>query len=235
MTQGLLELGEIMLAASQRRLDIVSRNVANASTPGFKKDVMFEATLDASSRGGVANVAVTTDFEQGAMRVTGRGLDLAIAGPGFFQVRAGERHYYTRSGAFERDGGGRLVNAQGFALQSADGGDVIVGANATEILSDGVVLEAGLPVARIGVFEADDTAMMRGLGGTMFEAPAGTMRQGLAVNLRQGMLEAANVDMAGEMLDMMAAIRSAEVGARVVQAYDTLIGQSISTFGRGQR
>jgi flagellar basal-body rod protein FlgF len=232
MPGGLLEIGEMLLATSQRRLDTVSQNVANASTPGFKSDALFESALQATTiEGAGGRLSLDTDFSQGALRGTGRSLDLAIAGPGFFELRAGDQVYYTRAGAFERDSAGRLVDIQGFALQSSDGGDIVLASSQVEILSDGVILEGGAPVARVGVFDATAPETLTRVGGNYFAA-----REGVApvaeINLRQGMLEAANVDMAAQMLDMMTAIRSAEVGARVVQAYDTLIGQTISTFGR---
>ncbi|HYD85979.1 MAG TPA: flagellar hook basal-body protein [Vitreimonas sp.] len=233
--QGLLELGEIMLSASQRRLDAVSRNVANVSTPGFKRSAAFDVRLADAAGGAAASTYAATDFAQGALRLTGRPLDLALTGGAFFQVRVGERIYFTRSGAFERDADGRIVDAQGLALQSVSGRDIVIGAGPIEILADGVVLEAGRPIDRIALFEPGEPTLLRRSSGALFESPDGAMRLSDAEELRQGMLESANVDMAKEMLDMMSAVRAAEAGARIVQAYDTLIGQSISTFGRGSR
>lgn len=227
MTQGLLELGEVLLASSQRRLDAVSRNVSNATTPGYKSELNFEDALGAS-----AAQAPSSNLEPGALRVTGARFDLAIAGPGFFHVRAGEHAFYTRAGAFLRDGDGRLVDGAGAVLQSADGSDLIIAADA-EIAGDGTILERGLPVARVGIFALNPDDPLERVNGAYFRSAHASLLDHPEV--RQGMLEGANVDMASEMLDMMGALRSAEIGARVVQTYDTLIGQTISTFSRGQR
>lgn len=231
MTAGLLELGEIMLAASERRLEIVSRNVSNTSAPGFKASIAFQDALTDASAASGALVTQSTDFAQGALRATGGALDLAVSGPGFFRLRAEDRIYYTRNGQFERAPDGRVTNARGLALQTADGGDLIVGDAGVEILQDGLVLENGVPIARIGLFEPTAAASLDSAGGTLFAASAEVMQDVATPLMHQGMIETANVDMASQMIDMMAALRQAEVGARVVQAYDSLLGQSISTFG----
>lgn len=233
MPTGLLELGEILLAASQRRLEAVSYNVANAVSPGYRRALVFEHALNEARP--AASITLASDFTQGPLRATGRPFDLALSGAGFFQVRGEERVYYTRAGQFERTAEGRLVDAQGSALQTAEGGDLVLGGAEIEILSDGTVLEDGAPIARIGVFVAEQENDLEALSGALFVAPTGAMREASGPVVRQGALELSNVDMAGEMLDAMRAIRAAEVGARIVQNYDALIGQTISTFGRGQR
>lgn len=229
MTNGLLEIGEILLATSQRRLDAVSRNVANATTPGFKATSSFETAL--SLQNSASPLQTHTSFSQGPLRATGRALDLAVDGPGFFRVSDETGVYYTRAGAFERDTQGRLVDAAGRALQSASGGDIAVGSGAFEINSRGVIIQDGAPVAQIGLFDADADAITAD-GGLYFRIDDARTRDAPQTSVRQGMLEASNVDLATQMMAMMAAIRSAEAGARIVQTYDGLIGQAITTFQR---
>ncbi len=232
MTAGLLELGEIMVVGAHRRLENTSHNIANRTTPGFKSGgVSFDGALGAAETSHRASV---TDFSAGAMRVTGQPLDLAIAGAGFFRMRGADGLYYTRAGQFARDGEGRLVDAQGLILQSADGRDLIVGAASIEIADDGTIIENGAPVARVGLFEVAPDAAMARMGGAYFTADAAAMVDAAAPLIRQGMLEGSNVDLPGEMLATMAALREAEAGARIVQVYDSLIGQTISTLGRVQ-
>lgn len=232
MATGFLELGEIMMTRSERHLESVSHNISNASTPGYKKTVTFD---DAMNDASAPHVGTRTDMTQGALQLTGRPLDLAISGPGFFALRAPNGIYYSRGGQFERDGEGRVVNAQGFALQTSTGEDLVLRAGAPEILADGSVVENGLPIASIGLFQAADDAPMQALGGTLFAASDDSMREVASPLLRQGVLETANVDTAAEMIQMMSTMRDAEIGARIVQTYDSLMGQSISTFGRSSR
>lgn len=229
MTNGLLEIGEVLLSVSQRRLETVSGNVANATTPGFKASAPFETVLSLDSR--VLPLNLRPHLSQGAMRGTGRPLDFAIDGPGFFRLSDAESVLYSRSGAFERDEQGRLVDARGRALQTLDGADVVVSSPNFEVLSDGIVLEGGVPVAQIGVFGAD-LAAIRSAGGVYFSIADADIRPSEAPNIRQGMLEGANVDLAAEMLAMMTAVRAAEAGARIIQTYDGLMGQTITTFKR---
>lgn len=233
MNVGLLELGEIILAASERRLETVSRNVANITTPGYKADVAFQdVLLEATS---AASLPHSTNFTQGGLRATGSPFDLALSGPGFLQVRDDERVYYVRGGQFARTADGRLANPQGMMLQAAGGEDLLLGDGNIEFLGDGTVLEDALPVARLGVFDIEDEESLQALGGTLFQAPDAAMREVETPLVRQGMLESANVDLSQEMVEMMAAMRQAEIGARIVQAYDGLVGQSITTFGRTSR
>lgn len=232
MNGGLLELGEIMVSGAQRRLELVSQNVSNLTTPGYRKGVSFENSLAHQAHG--AELVVSTDFTPGSQRITGQPFDLALSSVGFFRVRGEDTVYYTRAGQFTRDAEGRLVDAQGLALQTADGQDLIVRGNNAEILADGAVLEAGVPIARVGVFEAAPDAALSRMGGAYFVMADNGAREVASPLVRQGALEASNVDLPAEMLTMMSALRQAEVGARVVQTYDALIGQTITTLGRVQ-
>jgi flagellar basal-body rod protein FlgG len=227
---GLLELGEIMMTASERRLDTSSRNVANTSTPGYKTQETFQGAVLAA---GATAPSEHSNLNQGALTQTHRPLDLALSGPGFFAVRAGGQIYFTRDGQFSRDSEGRVVNAQGMALQTDALEDVVVASPAPAIASDGAVVENGAPVAHIGVFEPADSSDLTAIGGSYFTAPDGALAPMDNPLVRQGALESANVDTASEMIAMMSAMREAEAGARVVQTYDALIEQSILTFSKG--
>lgn len=232
MSGGLLEIAEVILANSEKRLETVARNVANSSTAGFKRQISFEQALTNNAVDKPATQATFTDFEQAALRVTGQPFDLALSGPGFFRLRTDDGAiYYSRGGQFDRGIDGLLRNAQGMILQGSSDGDVIISDPAAEILTEGIVLERGLPVARIGVFEPTEAEQMESVGGIVFRSNTDLLESD-APSIRQGMIETANVAMASEMVTMMEALRSAEIGARVVQTYDSLVSGSITTFGR---
>jgi flagellar basal body rod protein FlgG len=171
MTAGLLELGEIMIVGAHRRLESISQNVANLTTTGYRRTASFQQTMNV----GAASDHVPTDFAHGALRATGRTFDIALASDGFFAVRGEDGAYYTRDGQFTRDPQGRLINEQGFALQSADGGDVTVSAAAIEILEDGTVLDDGVPVSRVGVFALAPEARLNRVTGSYFQTSAEAM------------------------------------------------------------
>lgn len=241
MTQGLLELGEILLSSSQRRLESVARNVANTATPGFRAERVYEEILAtrANAEGDATSperrTAITTDFSDASLQLTGAPLDLAIAGQGFFEVRDGDALGYLRSAHFSRDVEGRLVDDAGRALQGVNGGDIFVSDGALDILVDGTLLQGGVPIARLKVVAPPDLSALTPLGGALFGAPDNAMTPVEEPLVRQGMIESSNVETAEEMLQMMTAIRQAETGARIVQAYDGLIGQAITTLARTQR
>jgi flagellar basal-body rod protein FlgG len=222
------------LSASERRLENVSNNVSNISTPGFKRQISFEEVLggrDAASA--QASLRRQSDLTQGQLRTTGNPLDLAISGPGFFRLRSGEDIVYSRQGQFKVGADGTVVTPQGEVLQQAGGGDLVLERSNVEILEDGTVLDGTRPVGKIGVYVAADPAALRSLGGSTFADSAETMEDAPASAVRQGMVEASNVVLGDEMVAMMETVRQSEGGARLVQVYDDLLGRAITTFGQG--
>jgi len=124
------------LRQHQTLMDVVSNNIANVNTTGFKTSaVVFEDTLSQTMKNaaaptsvsggmnpaqvglGVQLGAISTNFGQGSAQNTGKSTDLMIQGDGFFMVRNGGETDYTRSGAFNFDTDGTLVNAEGMIVQ----------------------------------------------------------------------------------------------------------------------
>jgi len=231
--QGVAEAGQVILSQTERRLEITANNVANISTPGFKKQISFSDLVhtDSETKSDSQAIIRQSDMNQGKIKKTGNPLDIAISGEGFFQVRAGENLFYTRQGQFRLAEDGALVNSQGFALQ-AEGGDLVLNGPSVEILSDGIVLEDGMPVSRINLFKAESKGDLAPVSGSLFSAMDDNLALVDQPMLRQGYVESSNVQMTSEMVTMMAAMRQAETGARLVQVYDDLMGKALGTFGR---
>jgi flagellar basal-body rod protein FlgF len=233
---GLIESATQILSASERRLEIVSNNVANAATPGFKRQVSFSETMVerevASARDALGS---RPDLTPGKLDSTGNPLDIALRGAGFFQLRAGGDLVYSRQGQFSRAADGSVVTPQGHVLQQAGGGDLVIDRAEVRILEDGTVVDEGRPVARIAVFNAADPLRIAPLGGSLYSIPDVSLEETADAGLRQGMIEASNVTLGEEMVEMMASVRQAESGARLVQLYDDLTGRAIAAFGQGGR
>ena len=232
--QGLIESASGILSASERRLENISNNVSNISTPGFKRQISFEEVMSGrEAESAVSSLRHRPDLSQGQLSRTGNPLDLAISGAGFFRLRAGDEILYSRHGQFKIAPDGTVVTPQGHVLQQSGGGDLVLERSAVEVLEDGTILDEARPVGRIGMYVAADPAAMRPLGGSIYAAAEDAMEDAPAAALRQGMVEASNVVLGDEMVAMMATVRQAEGGARLVQIYDDLLGRAITTFGQG--
>lgn len=229
---GIIDHASAILSASERRLEAAALNIANGSTPGFKRQVVLPGAYQAcEGKAACANEPVVQfDFRQGKLTETGGTLDLAIVGPALLQLRSGDDLIYSRGGSFALREGGIVADMAGRILQEAGGGDLTLSGNRIEILGDGTVLEDGLPTARLALLEARDAGALTAAGGANFLADASGMSEAENSSIRQGFLESSNVVTSDEMLTLMASNRAAESGGKLAQFYDQLMGQAIATF-----
>lgn len=232
---GLLETAAATLIGGERSISAAARNVTNANTPGYKREVSYtELTQqqDAARRLSEPLPVVSTAVlgKQGALSETGNPLDLAVNGTAMMLFRDGDRYTLSRGGQLAMGADGTLVDALGRVLQQAGGGDLeLTGTNAT-ILPDGTILDGDVPVGAIGLYDPDGIEAMASL--SLEQAVA--LAEDSASELRQGMVERSNVTLSDEMVTMMRAQRQVESGAQMVRAYDQLMSQAISTFSRSK-
>ncbi|WP_010545502.1 flagellar hook-basal body protein [Sphingomonas elodea] len=230
---GLVEAATAILGASEKRLEIAAHNVANISTPGFKRQIGFADLLQSSGeRDPALAIGIHRNFAQGKLSETRNPFDLAISGAGFFQLRAGDRILYSRQGQFSLSAEGRLVTPQGYVLQQQGGGDLVLDRAGATITQDGTVLDDGRPIARIELFSASDANALSPVGESCFSAGAARMEPIADPVIRQGMVESSNVELGDEMVSMMTALRQSESGAKLMQTYDDLIGRVMSSLGQ---
>lgn len=229
---GLIDSAIGVMRAASARIDQSAVNVSNVSTAGFKRRLTSTVTTDGFAR---QFDRFRVDDAGGKLIATGRPLDLAITGPGFFQLRAGDRVVYSRQGDFARDADGRLVTPQGYVLQQAGGGDATIDAGAVTVTPEGVVLDGDRPVGRVALAAPVDPGDVRAIDGSLFAIDSDRVTDVATPAVRQGALEASNVSLGDEMVGMMAGVREAETGARLVQAYDDLLGKAIGAFGQAGR
>ena len=231
---GIVELGGAIISEATRRVELAAQNLANVTTSGYKSRFRFQHLIGGdlgapSGDTGLLSSDLSVDFTAGKLQNTGNPLDFSISGPGFFTVRQGDQTLYTRAGQFTRDAEGRLVTSDGAVLQAWNG-DIQVSAGNVSVSADGTVQQDGQPVGQIAIATFDDPHVLKPAGAGLFSAPVGMARDGAGGQLRQGMLESSNVTSAGQMISMMSALRSAEAGQRLVQVYDDLMGQVITSF-----
>ena len=225
------EIGGSIIARAQSEAATISQNMANSLTPGYRAQRSFLLEIQPEQLDGseVPAVSRKSDFTSGKMIQTSNPLDLAIQGDGFFTLRAGDTYYYSKSGQFARSAEGLLVTPEGWVLQGS-GGDVATSTEKLEITADGVLLQDGAPISKLAIRRFADPSALTAVGAASFEASEGSGEEMANPIVRQGMVESSNVSSGAEMVELMAAMRRAESGQRVVQLYDSLMGQAIVGF-----
>lgn len=229
--------------AALATLDAAANDVANASTPGYRGEhAVFKEVL-ARSRGRspatraahrlhyARTDAVVTDSQTGSMQTTGRPLDVAIRGDGFFvvQTAAGER--YTRDGALQigRDGTLRTHGGDAVLDTARKPLRVAAGAASVSIGADGSVLENGAPVGRLTVVKFDNmTGLVREAASTFRATATSGPPRAADAALEPGTLEQSNVSPVKSMVDIVGAQRSFEASESAIQAFKDADSKALS-------
>ena len=255
MSSAAMHVARTGLDAQDMRMRVISNNLANVNTTGFKKDrAQFEtlayqlvtapgAASSSESKyatglnlGTGVRIQGTARIDtQGSMQTTGNSLDLALDGDGYFQVQLpGGQLGYTRAGNFSRSPEGLLVTSEGYQVQP--GITVPEGTTNITIGQDGTV-SATVPgqdkAQQIGQIQVASFANAAGLQATgdnylVETAASGAANLGVAGEegrgrVRQGMLEASNVNVVEELVDMIETQRAYEVNSKMIQATDDML------------
>ena len=244
------------MEAQQLNMDVTANNLANVNTTGFKKsrpdfqDILYQTIRVAGSTQGegvqlptgvqvglgTRLAAVQKIFTQGDFHMTGNELDLVIEGNGFFQVMLPSGDLaYTRDGSLKRDGEGRIVTSDGYAVQPEL--TIPDGAKSISIGKDGTVsvtIEGQSEPQNLGQIELAsflNPGGLESLGGNLFKVtvasgdPAtGTPGQGGFGTIGQGTVEMSNVKVVEEMINLIIAQRAYEVNSKSIQAADEMLG-----------
>lgn len=236
MTTTSLYVSSAGASARLSELDIVANNLANADTTGFRSDEpTFATALEAAligesgrpaSRAPIHSFVETgppaTRHTSGAASHTGSALDVAIDGPGFFQVQTPGGTRYTRAGSFRVDASGALVTSAGHPVLG-DGGPITVGPRSGQITEDGGLVDIdGSPIGRLSVQVFDDPGALVKEGSNLFRAPPLAERSP-AVDLKvlPGMLEGSNVQPSAELARLVALQRAYDASMQVLEADDS--------------
>lgn len=203
----------------ERQYEVISNHLANASTTGFKKDVLsFDRVMKAT---------LSTDHSQGDVQLTGNKLDLALNGKGFFKVDTADGMRYTRNGSFSLDAQGRLVTGQGDPVQGQAGPIVIEGTDvfvneAGEVFSDGEMVD-GLDIA-----DFDSYALLKKDKANNYRYEGNVLDEQVAQNARvlQGGLEGSNLSVVYEMSKMIESHRMYETISKMMRTIDELDGEA---------
>lgn len=245
----------------QTKLDVIGNNIANVNTAGFKKgrmtfqDMMSQTSRGAqaaeNNRGGVNPMQVGLGSQigsidnvhtQGFLQSTGRGLDLAIEGDGFFVVNGGEGDKYTRTGNFYLDDAGDIVDENGNYVIDTTSGHLNIpeDAQSFSVAENGNVnyVNANGETVLAGVIRLVNFANPEGLekiGGNLYHATAnsGAPVNGVAgVNgvgtLKPGTLEMSNVELAEEFTEMIVSQRGFQANTRIITTSDEILQELVN-------
>jgi flagellar basal body rod protein FlgG len=228
-----------------RKQEAIANNVANAGTTGFKKDVVFSKELSrAEGRTPGKKVddnwrqtleaRVHVDYSLGAFDKTDNPLDMAIEGDGFFTLESAEGNtVLTRSGSFVVDSEGYIAFPGGFRL-TGDGGPIQVGNGQVTVGDNGEVQSNGQTVGTITPRTLADLGGLQRLGGSLFAVPEGQeLIEPLQYSIRQGYKETSNVDVVGEMVDMIMEYRIYEANAKSLQTQEGTLDHLFGAVARG--
>jgi flagellar basal body rod protein FlgG len=241
------------MKVNQHRQNLLAHNMANANTTGFKHDlaVVLQRPVESASSpagmtflhpvleglaGGVNVRPNYQSFAQGPIEWTGRPLDVAIQGEGFFAVSDGGVSRYTRDGQFAVSSDGELVLSAGggrWRVLDEEGATVEIDRNGgpLSIAEDGSVRQGRTAVAKIGLWSTDDKQSLRKVGENLFEA-RGVEMVAVEGALRSESREASNFDVMDGLVTMVEAARAYQLNATMVQLHDDLTGQAVDRVGR---
>ncbi len=221
-----------------QRQDRVANNLANANTVGFQRDRAFAQALDErlDFEGTARSTRVAgqwADQTAGSLQETGGPLHFALDGEGFFAVQdASGQTRYTRAGEFVLGADGTVRSPAGLALLRDDGAPLTLPPSGGEIAvtTAGEVSVGGVAVGRVRVVVPDDPRALVRLDGATY-ASEGVAVQPAEARVRQGFLEASNVDAVREMTDLIAHVRLFESQQKALQTNDDVLGAVARSLG----
>lgn len=245
----------------QKRLDVISNNMANADTTGYKKQGVTSQSFDdeltirihdnnvysANKKAiGYMNLGVKIgetyhDFSQGSLRETGNTYDLALSGDGFFIIQTTNKQgetsiKYTRDGSFTVNKDGYLVTKDGDYVLDTNGRRIrIPGAQTAANVSfdqDGNIVVDGQQIATLGIAAFENPQALLLYGENMYDATPQAGLTASTATVHQGYLEMSNTNVIEEMVDMITITRAYEAGQKMIQTVDSTLEKSVNQIGR---
>jgi flagellar basal-body rod protein FlgG len=244
------------MESEQLNLDVISNNLSNVNTTGFKRskiefeDLLYDTVTAPGADQGSGNqlptgievghgsnpVATARVFTEGELTATGERLDVAISGDGFFEVQMPDGTLaYTRAGALKTDSTGRITTSDGLPVQSGFQ-PIPAGTTSVTISPDGTVTTAGASGTQTFQVQLTRFANPGGLQPVGRNLYTQTLASGSPEtgdpgadgygSLQQGYLEMSNVKVVEEMVNMIVAQRAYEVNSKAVQAADEMMQQA---------
>jgi len=241
------------LVNQQNRLDVISNNLANATTVGYKKEGLTSQSFDEvygikvrdSSIGlrnqyigdlslGVKVGETYRDYSQGSFRETGENFDLALSGDGFFSIsftnKAGVTStMYTRDGNFTMTSDGYLVTKDGDYVLG-EGGTIQIPTDAQQIAieRDGTITADGVTIDKLAIVDFEDYNYLEQYGENLYTALDTATQKEATGQVYQGYLEQSNVNVVSEMVEMITISRAFEANQKAMNAADDTLQKAVT-------
>ncbi|HHV09797.1 MAG TPA: flagellar hook-basal body protein [Clostridiales bacterium] len=245
------------MANEQKRLDIISNNIANAATTGYKVqnvtsqsfDDLLTIKIKDSSEAyydrpigymslGVKLGETYTDHRQGSLRQTGNTYDLALEGKGFFALEVTDKAgnvstQYTRNGSFTMTKDGRLVDEDGNHLMG-EGGGITIPTDAVDVVIDatGAIYADGNYVDTLKIADFEDYNYLVNVGDTRYGTLEGAVETDVSASVRQGYTEQSNVNVVSQMVNMINITRAYEANQKMITSIDKTLELAANSVGR---
>ncbi len=242
----------------EHRMDVITNNLANANTNGYKKegatsqsfnDVLAYKIKDVTEgyhlakRIGVNNPGVKigegyTDFSQGPLKTTANTFDLALTDKGFFAIeytnKAGETSVkYTRDGNFTLTQNGVLVTQDGDPVLGTDGKQIKIDTQAETVIdTSGNIIQNGQIVGTIQVTDFADYNYLEHYGENYFQPIEGAQETEAPAQIYAGYLETSNISVVTEMVNMISIQRAYESNQKVITTYDSTLEIAANQLGK---
>ena len=214
---------------------LITNNLSNVQTPGFKRDVpifsvLLSQALDSYQR--FSFDQTKTLFHNGSIQETGSPLDLAVEGEGFFKILTPQGIRYTRAGNFRLDKDMVLTNADGLPVVGKRD-EITLSGGMISVEKDGTVKVNGEERDKIALVTFQDLDLLRKEGHTLFGLKIPQEETEVQNSqIRQGALEASNVNPIEEMVNLIDALRSFESCVKIVQSQDEMDSKAVNELGK---
>lgn len=241
----------------QNRMDVLTNNLANSATVGFKKEGATSQSFDdvlaikikdssdpAMARGiGKMSLGVKigenyTDYSQGAFKVTDNTFDLALSGNGFFAceytTKSGEKSVkYTRDGSFALNASGELVTKDGDFVLDENGRHIVLDPKKpTSFDQSGAIMQDGRIVGHLQVTDFEDYNYLEHYGESYFRPVDGATQTTASANVFSGYLEQSNVTVINEMVELISVSRNYETNQKMIQSIDGTLEIAANQLGK---
>ena len=231
----------------QKRMDVLSNNLANINTAGYKKEkLVFQVYKDrhisntsnnnqlGNYSGGIIIGQNLVDLSDGNIKYTGNNLDFCVNGKNFFVVAAPDgQQYMTKDGSFSLNADGFLVNKDGYFVLSNNGNIQLTGPGALSVDEKGNITfnEKNIGTLTINsVAKAEDISM---IGGSYFILKNGAaLSASTNASIKQGYMETSNVNGVTEMVDMISITRSYEANQKMINIQDETLKKVTNEVGK---